>query len=83
MPPHRAQLLLCHEKIAGRHHPGGHVKEGIQFCNLSAYAWCFDCDYYVCDIHLMSRHEGHNTVIEYPQQTARPGIDAEGRRLVG
>ena len=76
MPPHRAQLLLCHEEIAGRHSPGGHTKMKLQFCNLSAYAWCFECDMYVCDIHLSSNHrDSHEFAIEYPKQTFRPGTN--------
>jgi hypothetical protein len=74
-PPHRAQLLICHERIMGRHLPGGHTKAGIQFCNLSAYAWCFDHNMYVCDIHLNARHTDTDcqTVIEFPKQTFTPG----------
>ena len=73
MPPHRAQLLLCHEKIAGPHSRGGHVEPKEQFCSLSAYAWCFDCDRYVCDIHLSNHRDTHNYVVEYPKQTFMPG----------
>jgi hypothetical protein len=71
---HRKQLLVCHQKIAGRHYPGGHTKEEAQFCDLSAYAWCFTCDLYVCDIHLASRHDSHDTKIEFPRQTFTPGL---------
>jgi hypothetical protein len=77
-PPHRAQLLVCHEKIAGRHYAGGHTKASLQYCDLSAYAWCFTHDMYVCDIHLNARHTdgGCDTVIEFPRQTFRPGTPA-------
>lgn len=81
MPPHRAQLLVCHEQIAGRHSPGGHTQMHLQFCNLSAYAWCFDCNYYVCDIHYVSIHlDNHKAVIEYPKQTFRPADDLRAGR---
>lgn len=80
MPPHRAQLLLCHEKIAGPPMPGGHTAPELQFCSLSAYAWCYDCDIYLCDIHYLSRHEGHAADIEYPKQTFTPGQGRPSRR---
>lgn len=35
--------------------------EEQQWCSLSAQAWCFDCGYYVCDIHAASRHSIHRT----------------------
>jgi hypothetical protein len=78
MPPHRAQLLLCHERIAGRRTPGGHTKMEMRFCELSAYAWCVDCDMYVCDIHLASNHrDSHEYLIEYPKQTFTPGRNVQ------
>jgi hypothetical protein len=71
---HRAQLLVCHEKIAGNTLTGARISNVKQFCDLSAYAWCFTCAYYVCDIHLNSRHNGkHDTLIEFPKQTVLPG----------
>lgn len=79
MPPHRAQLLVCHELIAGPME-NDRVRADDQFCSLSAYAWCFTCDKYVCDIHMRSRHEGHDTTIEYPRQTAQPGDRLRLRR---
>jgi hypothetical protein len=70
---HRMQLQVCHEKLMGRKSQGGHEQPGIAFCNLSAYAWCYECSHYVCDIHLNSRHEGHDTVIEFPDKSTKPG----------
>ena len=71
---HRAQLALCHERIAaGSAVSGGAVKGRSTFCDLSAWAWCWDCDFYVCDIHMMARHEGHDVTVEFPERTARPG----------
>lgn len=72
MPPHRAQLLVCHELIAGPME-NNRVRGEDQYCSLSAYAWCFDDNKYVCDIHLNSMHDGCNTAIEYPRQTFEPG----------
>jgi hypothetical protein len=72
--PHRAQLHLCHERIAaGSAVQGGAVKGRSAFCDLSAWAWCYDCDFYVCDIHAFARHEGHDYAIEFPDRAPRPG----------
>ena len=50
------------------------TKMELQFCNLSAYAWCFDCNMYVCDIHLAANHvDQHQTIVEFPKQTFTPG----------
>jgi hypothetical protein len=67
---HAAQLELCHEHIEGLRADGRH---DWQYCDLSAWAWCHDCDYYACDIHTRSRHDGHRFVIEFPNNTTRPG----------
>jgi len=73
---HPAQLLVCHQKIA-RPHVIKYAEETYQFCSLSAYAWCFDCGYYVCDIHQSSRHVAHRTVVEYPHNAMTP-VDTAG-----
>ena len=71
VPPHRAQLLVCHQQIAVGHQgplesraDWEHSRK--QFCELGAYAWCFDDDMYVCDIHLNSRHRDHDHYVEFP-----------------
>ena len=61
MSTHPAQLLICHEHIGAKAPSAVHPTEEYQFCSLSAYAWCVDCGYYVCDIHAVSRHERHQT----------------------
>lgn len=60
MESHRAQLSLCHEKIAGevRVHEGRH-EELTQWCDLPAEQWCVDDELYVCTTHAQSRHDGH------------------------
>ena len=82
MTLHRAQLHVCHQKIDAKHidrragsgQQRGFVLANQRFCDLSAYAWCYTCDMYICDIHLNSRHNGrHQTVIEFPHNTTRPG----------
>ncbi len=70
---HRAQLHLCHERIVGSRTAGGHEVTPRPWCNLSAWAWCYDCDHYVCDIHANARHEGHRLVVEFPDKAPRPG----------
>lgn len=60
MSKHPAQLRVCHEHIDPRP-PSAAREQAFQFCSLSAYAWCFDCQYYVCDIHAVARHERHRT----------------------
>lgn len=59
---HPNDLLICHQKIAAdiRVHEGRWVRSE-QFCSLAAFAWCFDCDQYVCEIHLLARHDDHRT----------------------
>ena len=49
---HKAQLFICHEPI----------KAYQPRCDLRAYAWCYDDDYYVCDLHWVSRHFEHHIV---------------------
>ena len=64
---HRAQLSVCHERIAaGAAISGGAVKGRSAFCDLGAWAWCYSCDFYVCDIHANARHEGHDLRVEFP-----------------
>ena len=75
---HKAQLLVCHQKIAARHMDRrsfratdkfglpGFVPGNQRFCDLAAYAWCYSCDMYVCDIHLNSRHRDHDHYVEFP-----------------
>jgi hypothetical protein len=59
---HETQLRICHQVLTGsRNLRAGYAK---RFCDLEAYAWCFDCRYYVCDIHLASRHDLHDTQAE-------------------
>ena len=68
---HRAQLAICHEKIGQRKQRGGRLGEPRTdakppiaewtWCNLPSAAWCFDCDYGVCEMHLLTRHEWHRT----------------------
>ena len=60
MTEHPAQLLICHEHIGARPASSVH-EEQYQFCSLPSAAWCFDCGYYVCDIHAVARHERHQT----------------------
>ena len=73
-PPHRAQLLICHEKIAAP--PPQPVREptGTQFCSLAAAAWCFDCGFYVCSIHHVANHISHDAVVEYPAHYNGDGL---------
>ena len=59
---HRAQLRICHDVISNdgeRGLPPGKVVE--RYCNLKAAAWCYDCDRYICSIHLSSAHATHKT----------------------
>jgi hypothetical protein len=51
--PHRAQLRICHQQIGTDHE--------WRWCELHAHAWCHDCGYYVCQIHMTARHELHKT----------------------
>ena len=72
---HPAQLVICHQKIESpvRSHLRG--QRAKQFCSLPGYAWCNECAFYVCDIHLVSRHDAHDAVVEYPdngQETQIP-----------
>ncbi len=62
---HPAQLLVCHERIAGDKHVH-EIRNGRaeQFCRLAAYAWCFDCGFYVCEIHMVANHDQHHTRVE-------------------
>lgn len=55
---HPAQLVICHERI-------NNARRGA-YCALAAYAWCYTCGYYVCDIHMQSRHYPCSTEIEHP-----------------
>ena len=54
---HKAQLNICHELIAAP----DFVATERQWCHLRPAAWCWDCDHYVCSIHLVSRHDMHDT----------------------
>jgi hypothetical protein len=67
---HPAQLRICHQRIgddpadyppSGQRRLGRRRQARIYDCDLPAHAWCFDCDYYVCEIHLTSRHALHRT----------------------
>lgn len=35
------------------------IKARWAWCRLAAYAWCFDCEHFVCDIHYEARHSLH------------------------
>ena len=71
---HASQLHICHEKIGQRKQRGGRLGEPRTdakppiaewtWCNLPSAAWCFDDDHYVCEMHLLTRHDGHRTQIE-------------------
>lgn len=63
MRPHPTQLSLCHQKIAGPYFVRASERKA-QFCSLRAHAWCFQCGYYVCGDHLISRHDRHDVQIE-------------------
>jgi len=66
---HRVQVLTCHEVIGERDRATR--LDQRQWCNLKPFAWCYDHDHYVCDIHAFTRHEGHNLGIEFPENRAR------------
>jgi hypothetical protein len=74
---HPAQLLVCHQRIAA---PRGYVRRDQrppgQFCNLPAFAWCFDCRMYVCDIHGEARHHLHETRIEHPENASAAALQS-------
>jgi hypothetical protein len=64
VPHHAAQLRICHERIGGIDGKGNRLMEAhdnSRWCDLGAFAWCFDCDHYVCALHYRSRHETHRT----------------------
>lgn len=54
---HRAQLRICHEPIAVPR--ALRLVRRRQFCSLTDVRWCYNCDYYVCSIHVQARHVGH------------------------
>ncbi len=54
---HRAQLHVCHEKLGDTGRKWG-------WCDLPAAAWCFDDDYFVCNLHLIAKHSKHRTQLE-------------------
>ena len=68
---HSSDLRICHEKLGLRKQRGGRKGEPRTdpkppiaewtWCNLPSAAWCFDCDYGVCEMHLLTRHEWHRT----------------------
>jgi hypothetical protein len=60
---HDAQLRICHERI-GDDPAKKPVNAKWAWCDLPAFAWCFDCEYFVCEIHTMARHELHRTQVE-------------------
>ena len=57
--PHTSQLLVCHQKIGGYTVDGIESAKRASWCDLAAHAWCFDCGFYVCDIHSEARHTRH------------------------
>jgi hypothetical protein len=58
MTSHPAQMVICHEHIDPKAATSAHP-ETYAFCNMAADSWCFDCGYYVCEIHVVARHERH------------------------
>jgi len=78
---HRGQLMVCHERIDPHDASAAHPASSSTFCALGAYAWCVDCGYYVCDIHVAARHERHRTQLVTDEQAAatQPGPPAERR----
>lgn len=60
---HRAQLRVCHELIYSQVVDKDGVlpePKGAQYCSLHDVWWCYECGYYVCEIHAVSRHSLHD-----------------------
>lgn len=55
---HNSQMLICHQRIGQRERD---KKDRSMWCSLDAEAWCFDCGYYVCSMHHVTRHLNHRT----------------------
>jgi hypothetical protein len=66
---HQPAVLACHERIAGRLRNGEYT---TQWCALLPYAWCYEHDIYVCDIHHIARHPRCRAVIEFPRNRVEP-----------
>jgi hypothetical protein len=59
---HDAQLRVCHERIGDDpHKKPKHARWA--YCDLAAFAWCFDDSMYVCDIHYQANHQTHQTQV--------------------
>jgi hypothetical protein len=68
---HDAQLRICHERIGDDPtiEPGHRFSDRTRqpkvakwaWCDLPAFAWCFDESLYVCEIHYVANHELHRT----------------------
>lgn len=56
-PEHPAYLKICHQKI-------GDTGRKWRWCDLPSVAWCYDCEYAICELHLIARHEFHRTQVE-------------------
>lgn len=52
---HPTSLRICHEHVG--------AGERFQWCNLAAHAWCYDCDFFVCAMHLNTRHIEHRSAL--------------------
>ena len=80
---HRAQLLVCHERIAvggqgAMDRPADWARAAKQYCDLGAYAWCYECDRYVCRTHLYAKHERHDYEVEFPTLPRSPAGQSAG-----
>lgn len=73
MEAHPTQLLLCHELISAEvtvHE--GRQQQKRQFCNLLAHAWCFDDEFYVCEVHLNANHKPHPVQLVADEKAEHP-----------
>lgn len=77
MQHHGAQLRICHEHIGEAERD----KQGrYQWCELPASDWCFDCGFYVCEMHASTRHEFHQRQTVALEREDAAGDQGERRK---
>jgi hypothetical protein len=65
---HDAQLRICHERIGDN--PAKKPRYARwAWCDLHAFAWCFDCERYICEIHYQANHQEHRTQLVTEETT--------------
>jgi hypothetical protein len=73
--------MICHEHVDEKAASSARP-ETYAFCNLPAHGWCLDDRTYICEIHLVARHERHRiqSVSDERSEGFREVSDVRDRR---